>query len=120
MRLRRPFQVIALDTNAKIDPNQIAGNAKARGLADALCGGRDVSQNFLEALAKAGEALVLERAKLSTATTILMIQHYPGWCPRALFENALPPERRGKAVGARALRSCQFGCFSKPMIALIG
>ncbi|CAK9062334.1 unnamed protein product [Durusdinium trenchii] len=89
-------EVIALDTNAKIDPNQIAGNAKARGLADALCGGRDVSQNFLEALAKAGEALVLERAKLSTATTILMIQHYPGWCPRALFENALPPERRGK------------------------
>ena len=28
---------------------------------------------------------------------MLVIQHYPGLCPRAVFENALPLERRGKA-----------------------
>ena len=34
---------------------------------DQLCGGRNVSQSFLEAVARAGDALVAERAKISKA-----------------------------------------------------
>lgn len=90
------LEVIAVDTNGKMDPNLIAGNAKARGIADDVCGGRSVTESFLKAVAKAGDDLVVERAKKSTASTVLIIQHYPGLCPRALFENALTPERRAK------------------------
>jgi len=90
------LEVIAVDTNGKMDPNLIAGDAKARGVTDNLCGGQSVSQSFLKAVAQAGDELVVERAKKGTASTVLIIQHYPGLCPRALFENALTPQRRAK------------------------
>ncbi|CAJ1459446.1 unnamed protein product [Effrenium voratum] len=90
------LEVIMVDTNGKMDPNIIAGNPQARGIADNLCGGRPVSDAFLKKVAKAGDDLVVWRAQKSTASTVLIIQHYPGMCPRALFENALPAWRRGK------------------------
>lgn len=43
----------------------------------------------------AGDELVIQRAKKSTAGTVLLLQHYPGKCPRDIFENALPSWRKG-------------------------
>ncbi|CAE7438636.1 cal-1 [Symbiodinium sp. CCMP2592] len=97
------LEVIAVDTNGAVDANgqllmdgAIGGDARGRRCADHLCGGHNVSQDFLRKVAKAGQELVKERAKKNTVGTVLLIQHYPGLCPRAIFELALPPQRRGK------------------------
>ncbi|CAE7246619.1 cal-1 [Symbiodinium sp. CCMP2456] len=97
------LEVIAVDTNGAVDANgqllmdgAIGGDARGRRCADHLCGGHNVSQDFLRKVARAGQELVRERAKKNTVGTVLLIQHYPGLCPRAIFELALPPARRGK------------------------
>ncbi|CAE7237925.1 cal-1 [Symbiodinium sp. KB8] len=97
------LEVIAVDTNGAVDANgqllmdgAIGGDARGRRCADHLCGGHNVSQDFLRKVARAGQELVKERARKNTVGTVLLIQHYPGLCPRAVFELALPPARRGK------------------------
>ncbi|CAJ1447551.1 unnamed protein product [Effrenium voratum] len=90
------LEVIAIDTNGKVDPNIIGGDQSGRRLADLVCGGKAVGDAFLQTVAQAGVELLLERARNNTAGTVLLIQHYPGQCPRGLFESALPPARKGK------------------------
>ncbi|OLP93134.1 Calmodulin-like protein [Symbiodinium microadriaticum] len=105
------LEVIAVDTNGAVDANgqllmdgAIGGDARGRRCADHLCGGHNVSQDFLRKVARAGQELVKERARKNTVGTVLLIQHYPGLCPRAVFELALPPARRGK-IRERAERA---------------
>ncbi|CAE7779504.1 PAP7 [Symbiodinium sp. CCMP2456] len=89
-------EVIAVDTSARLSPEDVGGNPRGRASADALCGGRSVAQNFLNKTYEAGRRLVIERAKKNKAGTVLIIQHYPHFCPRDLFEDSLPASRKGK------------------------
>ncbi|CAE7272928.1 PAP7 [Symbiodinium necroappetens] len=89
-------EVIAVDTSARLNPEDVGGNPRGRASADALCGGRAVAQTFLNKTYEAGRRLVIERAKKNKAGTVLIIQHYPHFCPRDLFEDSLPASRKGK------------------------
>ena len=90
------LEVIAVDTNGRVEPGVIGGDKGGREKADEKCGGQATSQAFLVKLAESGEELVKERAMKSTAGTVLLLQHYPGHCPRGIFEGALPASRKGK------------------------
>jgi len=85
-----------VDTSARLNPEDVGGNPRGRAQADALCGGRSVAQSFLNKTYEAGRRLVIERAKKNKAGTVLIIQHYPHFCPRDLFEESLPASRKGK------------------------
>eukprot|EP00913_Durusdinium_trenchii_P021859 g20539.t1 len=93
------LEVIVVDTNAKVEPTIIGGEKKGRAKADEKCGGQATTQAFLQKLTESGEDLLRKRAaenKAGQADTVLIIQHYPGKCPRDIFENSLPPARKGK------------------------
>lgn len=101
-----------VDTNGKVTPDIIGGDQGGRNKADANCSGQAISQDFLEKIAQSGEDLVIERAKQNTAGTILLLQHYPGKCPRETFENALPASRKEKvkvlcAYGHEHTQGCE-------------
>lgn len=106
------LEVIVVDTNGKVTPDIIGGDQGGRNKADANCSGQAISQDFLEKIAQSGEDLVIERAKQNTAGTILLLQHYPGKCPRETFENALPASRKEKvkvlcAYGHEHTQGCE-------------
>lgn len=88
------LEVIAMDTNGMVDPSLLGGDWQGRAAADDLCGGVAVSATFLQTVAEAGRALLVERARAGTARTILILQHYPGLCQRDIFEQALPAWRK--------------------------
>lgn len=85
-----------VDTNGKVDPNIIGGDAGGRNDADTNCSGQATTQDFLSKLAESGDSLVVERARKNAAGTVLLLQHYPDKCPRKTFEDSLPPSRKGK------------------------
>ena len=62
-------EVIAVDTSARLNPEDVGGNPRGRAQADALCGGRSVAQSFLNKTYEAGRRLVIERAKKNKAGT---------------------------------------------------
>ena len=90
------LEVIAIDTNAKVEPTIIGGDKTGRIHADMKCGGQATTQAFLQKIAESGEELLKKRAAENTAGTVLLLQHYPNKCPRDIFENALPAKRKGK------------------------
>jgi len=87
------LEVIALDTNV----NSIAtlgGDWRGNSQAFNACGGEGEVWNFLDRVYHSGRALLRERARVGTARTVLIIQHYPGACQKEVFEDALPPDRQ--------------------------
>eukprot|EP00930_Biecheleria_cincta_P025481 TRINITY_DN18146_c0_g1_i1.p2 TRINITY_DN18146_c0_g1~~TRINITY_DN18146_c0_g1_i1.p2 ORF type:complete len:195 (-),score=30.91 TRINITY_DN18146_c0_g1_i1:63-647(-) len=88
------LEVIAIDTNGMVEPSLLGGDWHGRAEADDLCGGVAVSAAFLQKVAEAGRALLVERARAGTARTVLILQHYPGLCGREIFEQALPAWRK--------------------------
>lgn len=89
------LEVIALDTNAgAID--ELGGGAEGHDEAFRKCGGRSAVQRHLRAVGAAAEGLLHRRAQRSRASTVVILQHYPGRCMREFFEAALPEHRRGK------------------------
>lgn len=93
------IEIIAIDTNANA-VDILGGNVDGHREAFIACGqgdmarGREVVSDFLHDVAKAGQDLLVERARQGTARTVVILQHYPGMCSRDVFENALPPARR--------------------------
>jgi len=86
------LEVIALDTNY-LDIDNLGGDARGNAAAFNMCGGIDSVRSFMSDVAMAGQDLLRERARLGTAKTVLIIQHYPGACQRDVFEAALPAGR---------------------------
>ncbi|CAE7466482.1 PAP7, partial [Symbiodinium pilosum] len=62
-------EVIAVDTTALIDAQEVGGDGSGRDSADALCGGRPIAQSFLNKTYQAGRRLVIERAQKNKAAT---------------------------------------------------
>lgn len=93
------LEVIAIDTNANA-VDILGGDARGHRRSFVACGqgdmarGRRVVSDFLRSVADAGRGLLLQRARLGTARTVVILQHYPGTCLREVFEAALPPSRR--------------------------
>ena len=61
------------------------------------CGGTAPVASFLQKVGAAGSTLLAQRARNGTATTTLIIQHYPGQCSRDVFEDALPASRKNNS-----------------------
>ena len=95
------LEVIAIDTNAN-DVGGLGGDASGHAAAFAGCGGQDKVQAWLDMVSSGGEDLLRARAANGTATSTVIIQHYPGQCKRGVFEGALPGGRRTQTL-------CAFG-----------
>jgi hypothetical protein len=89
------LEVIAIDKN-HIDVGGLGGDATGHAKSFAGCGGQGEVQHFLDQVGAAGIDLLKKRAREGTATTVLIIQHYPGQCSKDVFEAALPANRTGK------------------------
>mmetsp|Transcript_2390 Transcript_2390/g.4364 ORF Transcript_2390/g.4364 Transcript_2390/m.4364 type:complete len:397 (-) Transcript_2390:201-1391(-) len=89
------LEVIAIDTNV-VSVHSLGGDLTGHQESFASCGGEGNVQAFLQSVHEAGLDLLRQRARVGTATTVLIIQHYPGECHRDVFEASLPTERVGK------------------------
>lgn len=72
------LEVIGLDTNA-VDVNGLGGDGCHGGAGETckVCGGQSNIQNFLNQKKRDGEAYMDQRAKVTPATTVAILQHYP-------------------------------------------
>jgi len=93
--LEADLEIIAIDTNFQA-LGGLGGDDRGHGQAFNDCGGPGQVEHFLSRVAQAGMDLVLERARVGTASTVVIMQHYPGACPRNEFLGALPAARQGK------------------------
>jgi len=89
------LEVIAIDTNFQA-LGGLGGDYRGHTRSFMDCGGANMVEHFLSGVARAGMDLVLQRARANTASTVVIMQHYPGACPRDEFYGALPVERHGK------------------------
>lgn len=93
------LEVIALDTNIHF-LSSLGGDGQGHGQAFDGCGGAGEVESFLSQVAAAGLQLLEDRARFGTAKTVLILQHYPGSCPRSTFEAALRPGREVHVICA--------------------
>jgi len=89
------LEVIAIDTNV-VSVGELGGDYRGHGAAFAACGGEANVGSFLRSVNDAGLELLRQRAREGNASTVLIIQHYPGECHRDTFEAALPTHRVGQ------------------------
>jgi len=90
-------EVVGVDTNGDhID--DLNGHGHADGVFNP-CGGRDNVQNFLGMIKNSGDDMLKCRAERGTASTVLVMQHYPDnkWDAKGTFENAL--QQTGRKAG---------------------
>lgn len=85
-------EVIAVDRNYG-DIQGLGGDASGHADAFAKCGGEGAVASFLNRVGAAGDSLLKDRAANGTASTVLIINHYPGQCGRDTFQGELPPGR---------------------------
>merc|ERR1712194_942115 len=88
------LEVIGLDTNA-VDADALGGDGCGGGAKKTceVCGGISNIKGFLNQKKNDGEAYMDQRAKVSTATTVAILQHYPTYTGvsngyKTRFENA--------------------------------
>jgi len=93
------LEVIAIDTNVN-GLFELGGDWHGHGESFNICGGIDPVADFLGRVGLSGRLLVQERARVGTAKTVLIIQHYPGLCHRDVFEEAMPKGRKVNVVCA--------------------
>ena len=86
------LELIAIDTN-HCDIEGLGGDAGGHAQAAKACGGENNMASFLDMVGRGGEDLLRARATNGTATSNVIIQHYPGQCKRDVFEGALPAGR---------------------------
>ena len=93
------LELIAIDRNSN-DINGLGGDAGGHAQAFADCGGQAKVQNWLDMVGESGDALLRDRAANGTATSTIIIQHYPGLCGRDVFEGALRQGRKTQLLCA--------------------
>ena len=72
------LELIAVDRNL-FDINNLGGNSQGHAKAFAGCGGQSRVAAWLTKVTDAGDCLLRDRAANSTATSTIIIQHYPDW-----------------------------------------
>lgn len=84
------LELIAVDQNA-VDVGGLGGDASGHRNVFKICGGEGSVAGFLNLVKDSGEDLLRERAARGTASTVVIIQHYPseGARLKSLFEGAL-------------------------------
>ena len=95
------LELIAVDRNIN-DLNGLGGNAGGHAQAFKTCGGQEAVQEFLTKVDSAGDRLLADRAANGTATSAVVIQHYPGHCGRSTFNANL-------AEGRNVQLLCAYG-----------
>lgn len=70
-------ELIAVDENAN-DIGGLGGDSSGHRQMFATCGGQGSVAGFLGMIKQSGEDLLVDRAKKGKATTVLIINHYPG------------------------------------------
>jgi len=88
------LEVIGIDTNSGA-LGILGGDETGHNQAFQRCGGPEVVRQHMTRVGEAGRALLEERARIGTASTVVILQHYPGMCMRDAFLAAVPPARRG-------------------------
>jgi hypothetical protein len=81
------LEIIGLDTNS-VDVGGLGGDGCKNGAKDVCqqCGGQGNIASFLNSQYDAGKALLTERARVSSARTTLIMQHYDGKIGKELKE----------------------------------
>ena len=86
-------------------PWGIGGDAGGHSECFKACGGWEVVRDHLYKVGKSGEELLVERASRTTASTVVIINHYPtqGARLKALFESAQAHFRQGNSKRSSVL-----------------
>merc|ERR1712151_849880 len=92
------LEVIGIDTNA-VDVHGLGGGGCYGGAGETckVCGGTGNIQNFLNSKKDAGEKYMDERAHLTPATTVAILQHYPDGNIPKLYKSRFESNNGNKA-----------------------
>eukprot|EP01062_Namystynia_karyoxenos_P006873 TRINITY_DN123_c1_g1_i1.p1 TRINITY_DN123_c1_g1~~TRINITY_DN123_c1_g1_i1.p1 ORF type:complete len:408 (+),score=83.98 TRINITY_DN123_c1_g1_i1:169-1392(+) len=95
------LELIAVDQNY-VDINGLGGDPSGHQKAFAACGGEGTVSDFLGKVGRSGEDLLRERAAKGSASTVVIIQHYPsrGDAVKQIFDGAVPSGRKVTSVSA--------------------
>ena len=97
------LELIMLDKNS-VDISGLGGDGPGHAKSQKACGkGNSVEglakmTAFLNNVTAGGNALLQERAKTGTASSVVIIQHYPNECGRQIFTDALPEGRSPQVI----------------------
>jgi len=94
------LEFVVMDTNYQNVVHNKGCNAVGFKGAFRKCGGFAPVESFMSRVGAAGERLLDERARNGTASTTVILQHYPGSCQRERFQAALPAGRQTKVLCA--------------------
>lgn len=97
------LEFISLDTNHANVVNNLGPNSEGFREAFQKCHGRAHVAAFMKRVSEAGTKLLRERARNGTASTTVILQHYPGSCQKDVFEAA------AREVGRTTKVLCAYG-----------
>jgi len=92
------IEFISLDTNFDNVVNHLGPDARGFRDAFAKCGGVGPVAEYLRKVQESGTRLLRTRAQEGSASTVVILQHYPHACQKDTFLQALPEHRKATKV----------------------
>lgn len=94
------LEFVLMDTNFENVVKNKGCNAPGFREAFRKCGGTGTVAEHLKRVGESGTELLRKRAKEGTASTTVILQHYPGGCQRDVFNSSVPEGRKNNVLCA--------------------